>query len=224
MVTFSKEEEVGGVLPPARRAIEASGLDVEFRADLEPHMDPISAFGYEQGKARPIFHPIFDKMPDTGELVRLNGAYLKPPSERREGRAYPRFDIMQQQTDDKVRFGDVMVDQTGPHPNETYAHEFRHRGLQRIRNAISQEDFASRYGQDAAEYLYEGAEEEDFVRSMDPEHVSGHWEGELTEERAATLSKAITDAALDLIEDERENATTRKEAVGWLRSIFGKDD
>lgn len=222
MATSNKKE--GGV-DLEQRALQEQMAETEFRATLDRQMDPVSALGYEPGKARAIFHPIFDTIPGEEGLVQLNGAYLGPTRERQEGRTYPRFSILQRQTEDKMRYGDVMVDQTGDNPDGTYAHEFRHRGMQRLRTSFSREEFESKYGREAADYLY-GGEEESLVKGMDSDEAisGGTYESQLTDEQIQKLSSAMTDAAFDLIEDEREDAKSRKEAVGWLRSLFGRKE
>lgn len=203
--------------PQQRAEMEAFG-ELEFRASIDPEMDPVSSLGYEPGKARAHFDQLFE--PGIGEL---GGVYNPPNSRQGEGEKLSWMTAVQQQTDQAIRIGDVVVARDYIDNPETWAHEFRHRGMNDLRTRFTQDEFAEKYGSEAADFLFNEQDmEEDLVtwatKSTDETDNTVH---EHVNSRAPALMMALNEAALDAIENDRLTAAERKEASGWLRRFFG---
>lgn len=200
-----------------QRRLQEGLAELEFRADLDPNMDPVSALGYEPGKAKAEFEQVFD---EGGELA---GVYNPPNARQGEGESLPNMDIVQGQTRNDIRIGDVMVARDFLDDKETWAHEFRHRGLNDLRTRFSREEFAEKYGEETAEFLYTADDEEDFVRfAGTPIEGADNSVGANMDERGPKLIAALNDAALDAMEDDRLSPEDRKQASGWLRRFLNK--
>lgn len=198
---------------PEQRELQEGLAELEFRADLEPEMDDLAALGYQPGKARAVFTQLFD---EGGELA---GLYNPPTRSSSEGDRLSRLDIIQRQTEDTMRVGDVIVSRDFLDDKDIWAHEFRHRGLNTLRTTFSRDEFSERYGEDAATFLYDEQEnEETIVDNMSGTPHNGP--DNIGAERSAALTKVLTSAALDVIENDRDPAN-QKEAVSWLRRLFG---
>lgn len=233
MVKFNPAGSSGRVATRSRREAAADRAreqemaaefgELEFRASIDPAMDPVAALGYEPGKARAVFKPLFDTQGG------LSGFYQRPSGRNEAGDSLPFYDTIQAQTDQDLRFDDVVVADKAIAGPDIWAHEFRHRGLEQIRTRIKQEDFAEMYGEDAASFLY-NEDEEGYV-SMETEPVEGvaRLTGDMTLGRRAALREALTDAALGLLEEdlktppeERGQPEDRSSALDFLRSMLGR--
>jgi hypothetical protein len=208
----------------ANREREMKPSEVEFRADLEPHMDPVAALGYQPGKARPVFTEIIEGN------YELAGAYTPPQGRFREGDDLPASDAIAQSAsrDNKtIKIGDVVVGKDFIDDNSIWAHEFRHRGLNNLRTRQTREAFSESYGEEAAQFLYDSDDEEGYVTYLTdyggtgiPENVAEH--DETMKERGPKLMGILNDAALAALdEDSKTPPDERKEAVSWLRRILG---
>lgn len=201
---------------PQQEAEMAAMGDLEFRSSIDPHMDPVSSLGYEPGKAKAHFDQLFD---EGGEL---GGVYNPPNSRQGEGEKLSWMSSIQQQTDQAVRIGDVVVARDYIDNPETWAHEFRHRGMNDLRTRFTQDEFAEKYGGEAADFLFNEQDmEEDLVTwATQSTDETDNTVRESVNSRAPALMMALNDAALDAIENDRLSVEERKEASGWLRRFF----
>ena len=139
-----------------QRRLQAEMADLEFRVDLEPHMDDVADLGYSPGSQHAIFRPV--RVRDGGKLA---GMFLNP----RDNEGVP--DWVQENTANEFKVGDVALTIDNFDRNEVWAHEIRHRGLELMRQAFTEEEVTEKYGEAAASLLYNRENEEALNDLMD---------------------------------------------------------
>ena len=204
-----------------QRVLQEGLAELEFRVDLEPHMDPVARLGYSPDKAKASFRNL-----------NVAGLHVEAQGGRPEGFPIPEDHPAQRFTDSTFRFGDVMVTQEYLDKGDVWAHEFRHRGMGIIRNSITREEATERWDEETARLLFD-EEEEVVVNTADLEKdVEGYERDEelhnaskhLSPQQRRAYIELMNQAALDVLSDQgRPLPTEQEEAVGWLRSLFGRN-
>lgn len=200
-----------------QRRLQNQMADVEYRADLEPHMDPVSRVGFDPNKARPIFR----RSDFAGIYSPIDGS--QPPT-----------DQMQRASRREIPAGGVMTFGDYVGNDGVIAHEFRHRGFDLVRRTLPREEMVERYGEEAAT-LYFDTEEEVLNDMMDrfnqegeleekPEGLSDSSEG-MSEWDAERHREVLNEVALGVLEGRGSPPPAeRREARTYLLGLINSGE
>ena len=197
----------------------------DFDADMAPYLDPIAQLGYDQSRtkafgtnvnARGVFFP----KQDADKIAKATGIGAKLL--RMAGEGAPEF------AEGDLVYKNTAVDDTPSKQKTTYAHEYRHRGFDQLRQ--SQSPAAIEMSK-----MMTKEDEEDIVRRLDNRHtltnkldVQLHGQpGQLPLRRMtwhsfSRLAKQLDNASLSELARLNPNIVPEQEVKGAFASIVSK--
>jgi hypothetical protein len=197
----------------------------DFDADMAPYLDPLAQLGYDQSRTRAFgtnvaAKGVFFPKQDADRIAKATGIGAQLLRMAAEGRPdLAEGDLVYQNT---------AVDDTPSGQKATYAHEYRHRGLDQLRQSQNPDVME-------ASKMMTKENEEDIVRRLDNRHtlvnkldVSLHGQpGQLSLRRKtwhsfSKLAKQLDNASLSEIARRNPNAVPVQEAKGGFGSLLSR--